>query len=159
MEQGATSEHVQASAQDIEISIEIEAPLERIWEAIATQERLRDWFNAEMRFEPRVGGQVEFAGLDGDEPFRFGGRVTEFEPPRRLTWEWGWLPPRWPEPTLLTMTLTPKPSTVLVELRQHGWERLPADNRDATYAAFRQGWHGDELIPLKELVEGVGPTS
>ena len=55
MEQGAKSEHAQAG-QDIVISIEIEAPLERIWEAIATQERLRDWFNAEMRFEPRVGG-------------------------------------------------------------------------------------------------------
>jgi uncharacterized protein YndB with AHSA1/START domain len=145
--------------QDIVISTEIQAPLERIWEAIATQERLRDWFNAEMRFEPRLEGAVEWAGLHGEEPYRFGGVVTDFEPPRRLTWEWGWLPPRWPQPTLLTLSVTPTQAGATVTLRHHGWERLPADIRDATATTFQQWWQGDELVPLQELLEGVGPTT
>jgi hypothetical protein len=24
--------------------------------------------------------------------YRFGGKIIEFEPPRRVTWEWDWVP-------------------------------------------------------------------
>ena len=145
-------------ADAIHLSIEIEASVERVWDAVTNQERLRDWFNADMRLDARPGGRVEFAGVNGNEPYRLAGAITEFDPPRRLTWEWDSVPARWPAPTLLTIELTEQDATVRVDMRHHGWERLPEPDRAAAFEAFRQRWTGDELIPLKELVEGVGPT-
>ena len=140
---------------EVVLQVEVEAPVERVWEAVATQEGLRGWFNPAISFEPRLGGWVEFAGEHGGSPYRFGGAVVEFAPLRRVTWEWNWVPARWPEPTLLTLELEPLAVSggTRVTLRHHGWERLPTELRDQTFAGFQRGWDSDdELADLKRYL-------
>jgi uncharacterized protein YndB with AHSA1/START domain len=134
-------------------AIPIEAPPERVWQAMASQEEMRGWFHKTMTFEGRAAGWVELSGLHGGTPYHFGGRILTFEPGRELTFEWDWLPSRgWAAPTLLTIRLTPQGQGTLVELRHHGFERT-GERATPVYESFRQGWDQSELLALKRAVE------
>src|SRR3990172_7177199 len=104
--------------------IHISAPPERIWQEFESLERMRAWFGTGhtlLQYEPRVGGWVELEVEAYGELLRFGGRVTAFDPPRELTFEDDWLPPRngIPELVLLTLRLTPVRTGTVVELIHH----------------------------------------
>src|SRR5690242_1675480 len=114
-------------SDDISMSIDIRAPLERVWEAISTESRLRDWLNADLTIEPREGGSVTFPGVVGHEAYIYGGPIATFVPRRELTFEWNTIPVRWPNPALVTFTLEPQDDAVIVRLRVHGLARLETD--------------------------------
>ena len=57
-------------------------PVERVWAAVTDEVELAHWFPAQIRIEPRAGGEVRF-GDDGT------GRVLVFDPPHRLAFTWG----------------------------------------------------------------------
>ncbi|WP_437911987.1 SRPBCC domain-containing protein [Sorangium sp. So ce302] len=79
--------------------IEIAAPPERVFRALTTDELTKWWGSAEMyrttafTIDLRAGGawRTDGVGADG-KPFHVGGKVLEFDPPRRLvqTWEPSW---------------------------------------------------------------------
>ena len=129
-------------ANEGSFSIEIEATTQQVWASIASQERLRDWFNATTTIEPRQGGHFTFDGTNGDTPYHFDGQITAFETRKELTARMG--------DASLTFILTPEGDHTIVELRHHGFETLAGGDE--------QLWDGDELIPLREHVAGIGPT-
>lgn len=135
--------------------ITIHASPEKVWNAVATPEALRQWFEPICQFDPRVGGRIVFSGLfQGVEPYHFGGTVTVFDPPRELTFEWDDLFDSWPQPTMLTIRLAPVPEGTHVRLSHHGWERLPDAMREAMFRDFQEGWGKSNTVRrLKELVE------
>ena len=51
-----------ASARRFEIELELAAPREEVWRAIATAEGLSSWFSAEAEVEPYVGGRMAWTG-------------------------------------------------------------------------------------------------
>jgi len=129
-------------ATDGSFSIEIEATPQQVWAALTSQERLRDWFSATATIEPRQGGRFVFEGMQGVTPYRFVGEITMFETKQELTARM--------DDVSLTFALTPGDDGTTVELRHSGFEALAGEDG--------QFWDGDELIPLRELVTGVGPT-
>jgi uncharacterized protein YndB with AHSA1/START domain len=132
-------------------SILVGAPAEAVWQGLGSQEGLRRWLAEEMAFEPRLGGRVLFHAYGCE----LAGRVTEFEPPRRLAFTWNQTPPGWPEPTLLTVTVADEGTGSRVHLVHSGFDRLPAKIRDEVFAGYVQGWEDDsDLIRLKQLAEG-----
>lgn len=139
--------------------ITIEAPPQRVWEALATPEALRRWFEPILEFDPRVGGRIVFSGLfQGVEPYHFGGTVTVFDAPNELSFEWDDLFASWPAPTVLTIRLTAVPEGTRVRLSHHGWERLPASMRESMFRGFERGWDGNTVRRLKEVVEQGAAT-
>lgn len=68
--------------------IEIDAPPDRVWEALTDARELERWFPLEARVEPGEGGTIymswknEFAGTS---------RILAWDPPRHLrtSWDWG----------------------------------------------------------------------
>ena len=56
-------------------------PIERVWEFVTTPERLPLWFG-QGTIEPRAGGSVILMGG------HIRGIVTQWQPPRRLTYTW-----------------------------------------------------------------------
>jgi uncharacterized protein YndB with AHSA1/START domain len=144
---------------EIQMRIEISAPIDTVWRALTQQSALRTWFNDTIVIDTSAGGRVEFTGVNGTDVYRCSGVVTAWEPPHRLTLELDWQPPGLPEPTLLTFEIqSGETEDVTVSLRHHGWERLPDGQRETLHEYFQTFWNGDELVPLKEFVEGVGPT-
>jgi uncharacterized protein YndB with AHSA1/START domain len=144
---------------EISMSIAIYAPAEAVWQALTEQDALRAWFNDTLTIDPSDGGRIEFSGTNGNEVYRCTGRLTTWQPQRHLTAEINWDPPGLPQPTLLSLDIEPGDTDeVIVTLRHHGWERIAEEQRESLLQHFQQVWDGDELIPLKEYVEGVGPS-
>lgn len=64
----------------IEQTIEIDAPIEVVWKAIAEGDELAKWFSLDARVTPGVGGKVwmSWPGMEGEAP------ITVWEPEKRL---------------------------------------------------------------------------
>ena len=138
-------------------SILIAATPERIWKEFESFERFAAWFGTGhrlIRYEPRVGGQVELE-IDGEYRgrSRWGGSIRVFEPGIELTFEDTWIPGLgWYEPMLLTFRLTPHLDGTLVELLVHNIEAIGPEAADA-HAGGEGGWTVRHLAVLREIVE------
>lgn len=128
------------TSDDDVLRIEIEAPPEQVWDALVSEDALRDWFNDTARIEPRRGGAFAFQLTHGDEVIAFDGTISALDAPRRLAVDGA---------ARIEFTLQPADDHTAVELRHAGFDQL---------ASSGQLWDGDELIPLREYVTGIGPT-
>jgi uncharacterized protein YndB with AHSA1/START domain len=61
-------------------------PIETVWAAMTTPERLADWLG-EVDLEPRLGGRFN-CFVNRDEEAQTRGRVTVWEPPHTLEFSW-----------------------------------------------------------------------
>lgn len=69
----------------LEQSVTIEAPIQRVWEAITTPELIKEWFfgvDTETTWD--VGSPIVHRGEFQGAPYEDKGVILEFEPPRRL---------------------------------------------------------------------------
>jgi uncharacterized protein YndB with AHSA1/START domain len=69
-------------------SIELEAEVDEVWEAISTPEQLSGWLEGEVDVDVRPGGDGVLVEPDGSVRRM---RIDEVEPARRLALQW------WPE--------------------------------------------------------------
>jgi uncharacterized protein YndB with AHSA1/START domain len=112
-------------------------PVEKVWAALTTPERLADWFaNAEV--DLRVGGILR---LDGNGMHQDEMRIMVCEPPRSfaLAWKIG------PKESLVRFDLTPEADGCTLTLTHSGVPMMAA--------AARAGWHA-LLEALPDAVEG-----
>jgi len=115
-------------------------PVEKVWAALTTPERLADWF-ATAQVDLRVGGVIRLNWNGQHEAEMV---VTEFEPPRTLAWRW-----RIGEHnTLVRFDLTPEAGGCALTLTHSG---LSLDG--ARDGGVRAGWHA-HLEALPDALEG-----
>jgi uncharacterized protein YndB with AHSA1/START domain len=151
-------------------SILIAAPPARVWREFESPERFSAWFGVMVdeydrhgvrrlhghrviTYEPREGGWIELEiETDGGGTRRFGGRITVFDPEHELTFEDGWIPSAEPAQLLLTLRLTPHAAGTLVELIQHGFEKLGAAGAEEQ-RGHESGWTNRQLDALRRIVE------
>ena len=148
------------AAQDHEIvsTIDIDAPVERIWEAMSTEDGLRYWFNRTASAEVTQGGGIEWESVNPQQPYRFQGTFTELTENTRLAIEWNRVDEPWPHPLLLTVEISPDEAEGFstVTLRHQRLESLPDETREDMLADLQQSW--DDLLPLRDYVEGARPS-
>jgi uncharacterized protein YndB with AHSA1/START domain len=60
-------------------------PIEKVWAALTTPERLADWL-AKAEIELKVGGRLELYWEAHD--YRMRGTITELDPPYLIAWTW-----------------------------------------------------------------------
>jgi uncharacterized protein YndB with AHSA1/START domain len=106
-------------------------PIERVWTFLTDASKLPGWFG-EGTIEPRVGGAVNLMGG------HFRGVVTQWQPPRRLTYSINVFNPgdadsHYPE-SYLTLELEPRGNEVVLTLTH-----LPVLDRFEKQNAM--GWH------------------
>lgn len=105
----------------------IAKPIETVWAAITTPERIADWF-AIVDIDPRVGGHYRIRFSPDDTPIE--GVITAFDPPRLLVHSW-------PDPghpdSLVRYELEPDGDGCILRFGQTG---MPAMYIDAL-----GGWH------------------
>jgi uncharacterized protein YndB with AHSA1/START domain len=152
-------------------SIFIKAPPERVWRAFETHERMTRWWGVLrdppeigkpngmelVTYEARVGGMLEMRIKNADGVWRFGGKITVFDPARELTFENNWFEPgdfRYAAPTYITLRLTAATGGTMVELLHHGFERCGRDPGEE-HRGYEGGWGMLQLETLRELVEGA----
>lgn len=70
---------------EIRKTVMLNAPIEKVWKAVATSEGIAAWWMPNT-FVPELGKEfILHAGPFGDSPCK----VTELDPPNRLGFDWG----------------------------------------------------------------------
>ncbi len=106
--------------REVRREVGIDAPADRVWSLLTDATAVAAWFPAltELRLDPRPGGAISFTDTT------FGpvtGRVTAFEPGRRLAFEFD---ANWP--THLEYRIEPRAGGVTLLVHQHGFDPIEA---------------------------------
>jgi uncharacterized protein YndB with AHSA1/START domain len=152
---------VTPAEDEVVCEIEIDAPPEKVFEALTKQAQLFEWWGREpsvelelFEMDPRKGGKWRFLGRpkkgsnhgevgeqlkknDATE-FEAHGEILEFQPPKRLTWSWI---ANWHEDashrTTVAWELVPAKGGTRVRVTHAGLSREPAARKD-----YKGGWQG-----------------
>jgi len=125
--------------------IEVQAPPDKVYEALTTQGGLRGWWTADSVAEPRVGSVAEFGFYNRANLFQM--RIDELQPSRRVVWTCLGRPDEW-KGTSVVWELTPKDSGTDVRFAQSGWR-----STEGAFALVNSTW-GALMFHLKSHLEG-----
>jgi uncharacterized protein YndB with AHSA1/START domain len=116
--------------RSIEQTIEIDAPVEAVWKAIAEGEELAKWFALDAKVTPGVGGEVwlSWPGME------FGTPITVWEPQKRLQTQ----SQRGPQLVSVDYFLEARGGKTILRLVQSGFGA--GAEWDAEYDDTARGW-------------------
>ena len=110
-----------------------------------------------LHLEPGVGGRLfESSGVGGDTELRETGRVTVWEPPHRLTFEWRAVNFAPGECTEVEVEFEPTRSGTRVTVTHRGWSHIRPDHPvrhgldPAAFVGDMGRWWGDLMTSLRE---------
>ena len=131
----------------IEKSIDIAAPVERVWRALIDHDAFGAWFGVQLDDPFRIGeeatGRITHPGY---EHVRWAATVVAIEPPRRFAFTWK---PYAIDPAVVYAAETPTTVEFLLEpngegarlvVIESGFERVPAHRRDEAFRMNARGW-------------------
>ena len=131
----------------IEKSIELKAPVSRVWRALTDHEEFGTWFRVRLD-GPFVPGQVSTGQITypGFEHVKWEAVVQKMEPER--TFSFTWHPYAVDEavdysketPTLVEFTLEPKGTGTHLTLVESGFDKLPENRRLEAFRMDSEGW-------------------
>jgi uncharacterized protein YndB with AHSA1/START domain len=110
-----------------------------------------------LHFEPQAGGRM-YETIESKAGVRIveSGRITAWEPPRRLAFEWRAINFGPNDRTMVEVTFEPRGRGTLVTLRHSGWSAIPLDHpvrHGQDVAVFMRGmgmWWGDLMTGFRE---------
>ena len=131
----------------IERTIELRAPVSRVWRALTDYRQFGAWFRAELE-GPFVVGQVTRGRVTypGYEHLRWEATVQKIEP--ELLFSFTWHPYAVEAdrdyskelPTLVEFTLEPTKTGTRLRVVESGFDKLPANRRDEAFRMNEGGW-------------------
>ena len=146
------------STDSITKTVDLAAPLDRVWAAISDSARFGAWFGAEFDGPfiagQAVNGRIAPTTVDPDvaamqEPYA-GARmvlsIDVIDPPHRFVYRWHPGATEWDdaieaEPTTtVSLTLTEIPGGTRLTIVEDGFDALPADRRGQARTDNEGGW-------------------
>ena len=130
----------------IEKQIELQAPIERVWHAIADHEAFGRWFLVNLD-GPFVQGGISTGRMTypGYEHMPWKARIVAVEPPSLFAYEWphmdedGQVREDWAW-TLVEFRLEPHGSGTRLTVTESGFDALPPERRDSALRQNEGGW-------------------
>jgi uncharacterized protein YndB with AHSA1/START domain len=126
----------------IDRTIDLAAPLDRVWKALTTGSDIAAWFRVTID-GPLTPGHDVWMTHEGK---RFRVRVVEMDAPRRFAWEWhpGAVDPavdysREPR-TRVTFTLEPTATGTRLTLSETGFTEISLARRAKVFGDNSKGW-------------------
>ncbi len=146
----------------IEKTIELNAPVPRVWKALTDYREFGAWFRVRLD-GPFVPGQVSRGNITypGYEHLRWEAVIQRMEPKRLFSFTWH---PYAIEPqrdysgepsTLVEFTLEKTATGTLLRVVESGFDKLPAERRDEAFRMNERGWG----IQLENIAAHVGESS
>ncbi len=134
-------------SDSIEKSIELKAPVSRVWKALTNHEEFGAWFRVKIE-APFVPGQVSRGHITypGYEHVKWEAVVRTIEPERLFSFTWHPYavdPDKdysTEPPTLVTFTLEKTATGTLLRVVESGFDRIPAGRRAEAFRMNDGGW-------------------
>ena len=144
----------------IEKSIELKAPLARVWKALTDHEEFGKWFRVKLD-GPFVPGEASTGHIThpGYEHVKWHAVVQKVEPMRLFSFTWHpyAIDPKVDysgEPsTLIEFTLEERGKGTLLRVVESGFDKLPAHRRDLAFHRNEEGW-ASQVKNIAEHVDG-----
>ncbi|WP_375573161.1 SRPBCC family protein [Ahrensia marina] len=141
-------------------TIELKAPIERVWKALTDHDEFGSWFRLSLHGPFKVGeltlGVTEYPGHEG---LPFWARVVAMDEPRLFSFIWPMdesIRPDDPEldhkTTRVEFTLEPTASGTKLTVRETGFESLPENRRLQAFRDNQGGWD-QQTANIKKFVE------
>jgi uncharacterized protein YndB with AHSA1/START domain len=144
----------------IEKSIELKAPVSRVWRALTDYREFGEWFRVKLE-RPFVAGQVLSGHITypGYEHLQWEVAVQQIEPERLFSFTWH---PYAVDPakdysketpTLVEFRLKPTANGTLLLLTESGFDQIPSDRRSEAFLRNDGGW----TEQMKNIESHVAP--
>ncbi|MFD2370241.1 SRPBCC domain-containing protein [Brevibacillus sp. GCM10020057] len=139
------SQHTPGTIPDIVQTLVLNAPVSKVWEAVATAEGIAAWLMPND-FQPVAGQAFTIFSPYGDSPCV----VKELDPPNRLVFSWG-------KDWVVTFALKDLGGQTEFTLIHSGWSEGTVTEVGESHTVVRermnQGWASSVLPKLREYVE------
>jgi uncharacterized protein YndB with AHSA1/START domain len=140
----------------IEKTIELNAPVSRVWRALTDYKEFGTWFRSKLE-GPFVAGKVARGRVTkpGYEHVVWEATVQKIEPERLFSFTWHPYAVDASKdysaetPTLVEFMLEPTATGTLLRVVESGFDKLPADRRDEAFRMNEGGW----AIQLTNIAE------
>jgi uncharacterized protein YndB with AHSA1/START domain len=128
----------------------LNAPVAKVWKALADVDQMRQWYFDLKEFKPQVGFEFEFVVEHEGNTYHHLCRVTEVIPQQKIAYTWRYK--REPGNSLVTFELFAEGDKTRLKLRHSGIETFP---KTPAYARknFEAGWTAILDSELKQFVE------
>ena len=131
----------------IEKSVEMKAPVLRVWRALTDHKEFGEWFRVKLE-NPFVPGQLTRGAIThpGYEHLKFEVAVQKMEPERffSFTWHPFAIDPKQDyskeTPTLVEFTLEPIAGGTRLRVVESGFHKIPAHRRAEAFRMNEGGW-------------------
>jgi uncharacterized protein YndB with AHSA1/START domain len=131
----------------IEKTIELKAPVSRVWRALTDHREFGTWFRVRLE-QPFVPGQVSRGQITypGYEHLRWEAVVQKMEPERLFSFTWHPYAVDPKEdysaepPTLVEFTLEKTATGTLLRVVESGFDKLPSKRRLEAFRMNEAGW-------------------
>jgi len=131
----------------IEKTIDLNAPIERVWRAVSDHKEFGTWFRVELEAPFVVGEEARGRiGYPGYEHLTWKAVVVAIEPPGRFAFTWhpyGVDPDvdyDQEEPTLVEFLLEPAGAGTRLSIIESGFDKIPAHRRGEALRMNDGGW-------------------
>jgi len=142
--------NITSETDQIERSIVINAPRERVWRALSNAEEFGTWFGANLKgqtFTPGQRARGQMNGNCGHENVWFDVVIERFEPQGLLSFRWHpyaidpTVDYTQEQPTLVTFTLKDAPDNgTLLTVVESGFDNVPPARRLEAFRMNDRGW-------------------
>ena len=131
----------------------VNAPADKVWQAITDKDRMKDWYFSLEEFKPEVGFTFQFYGGTEEKQYLHLCKITEVIPEKKISYTWQY--EESDAVSLVTFELSPEEEQTLVRLTHTGVEGFPKGDPNFARESFVAGW--TEIIRklLKDYVEKV----
>jgi uncharacterized protein YndB with AHSA1/START domain len=131
----------------IEKSIELKAPISRVWQALADHRQFGEWFRVNIDSPFQLGqpsrGHITHPGY---EHLQWEVTIQKLEPEHTFAFTWHpyaidpAIDYSHETPTLVEFALTPTPTGTLLRVTESGFENIPAARRPEAFRMNDGGW-------------------
>ena len=137
---------------NVKISVKVNAPIEKVWNALTVKEQMKNWYFDVPDFEPKIGNNFSFYGGDENEEYHHFCEIVDLIPNEKLKHSWTY-PEISKEKTLVKWELKPENEGTIVTLTHKGLEAFEHLGENFKIHSFRKGWEDIVGKSLKEFVE------
>ena len=125
-------------AKPLLIERTVNAPVEKVWEAITNKEQMKQWYFDLAEFKPEPGFEFSFVGGTEEQSYVHFCRITEVVPQKKLQHSWRY--EGFEGDSFVTWELFPAGDQTRIKLTHEGLESLPP-NPDFARKNFEAGWN------------------